>query len=66
LDQASYVDDDSAEQELLNTLEHLNQQRTEDHLDTLVDILKRTDYAQLTAAEKARLQQLLDRKHSKN
>jgi DNA primase len=66
LDQASYVDDEKAEQELLNTLEHLNQQRTEDHLDTLVDRLKRTDYAQLTATEKAQLQQLLDRKHSKN
>jgi DNA primase len=66
IDQAFFVEADQAEQELLNTLSHLHQRRTDEHLDDLVDRLKQIDYTLLTDAEKAQLRTLLSRKHSKN
>ncbi|MET0377918.1 MAG: DNA primase [Spongiibacteraceae bacterium] len=65
IDQAFYVPDTGAGEELNETLTHLRHDRIRGELDDLVDKLKGANYADLSASEKQQLHQLLSQKHSK-
>lgn len=65
IEQAYFVPDDGAEAEFSETLKFLERSHIEKKLDSLVDKLHRTGYAELSPQEKQQLSQLLSQKHSK-
>lgn len=65
IEQAYFVPDDGAEAEFGETLKYLERSHIEKKLDSLVDKLHRTGYAELSPQEKQQLNQLLSQKHSK-
>jgi hypothetical protein len=65
IEQAYFVPDEGAEAELTETLKFLERSHIEQKLDTLVDKLNRTGYAELSPQEKQQLSQLLSQKHGK-
>lgn len=65
IEQAYFVPDEGAEAELAETLTHLERSHIEQKLDSLVDKLHRTGYAELSPQEKQQINQLLSQKHRK-
>lgn len=65
IDQAFYVPETGAPEELAETLSHLRHNRILDELDTFFDKLRSANYADLSPAEKQQLHLLLSQKHGK-
>jgi DNA primase len=65
IEQAYFVPDEGAQEEFAETLKYLERSHIEQKLDSLVDKLHRTGYAELSSQEKLQLSQLLSQKHSK-